>query len=101
MTNPEPPPTPPELARAPECAALSILDHALYTAGFALLAVNPAIADGEFSRTLDRREILADVILKQVDVLQSALRRYRDAAIGVERYRTAGVRYAAIERDPF
>jgi len=94
MTNPEPPPTPPELAHAPECAALSILDHTLYAAGFALLAVNPAVADSEFARSLDRREILADVILKQVDVLQSALRRYRDAAMGPGRY-------AAIERDPF
>lgn len=93
MLSPEPTPTPPELARAPECAALSILDHALYAAGFALLAVNPAITDGEFSRTLDRREILADVILKQIDVIQAALRRYRDAAAGPARY--------VIDRDPF
>lgn len=91
MTKPEPTPTPPELVRAPECAALSILDNALYAAGFALLAVNPAVADAEFDRQLDRREILADVILKQVDVLQAALRRYRDVAVGTERY----------VRDPF
>ena len=44
MTRPEPTPTPPEIARVPECAALSVLDHALYTAGFALLAVNPRVA---------------------------------------------------------
>lgn len=93
MLCPDPTPTPPELARAPECAALSILDHALYAAGFALLAVNPAITDGEFARTLDRREILADVILKQIDVIQAALRRYRDAAAGQARY--------VIDRDPF
>lgn len=86
MIRPEHAPTPPELVRAPECAALSILDHALYAAGFALLAVNPAAADAEFARQLDRREILADVILKQVDVLQAALRRYRDIAVGTERY---------------
>ena len=91
MIRPEPPPTPPELVRAPECAALSILDHALYTAGFALLAVNPAAADAEFDRQLDRREILADIILKQADVLQTALRRYRDIAVGTDRY----------VRDPF
>lgn len=92
MIRPEPPPTPPELVRAPECAALSILDHALYTACFALLAVNPAAADAEFDRQLDRREILADIILKQVDVLQTALRRYRDIAVGTDRY---------VVRDPF
>ena len=91
MIRPEHAPTPPELVRAPECAALSILDHALYATGFALLAVNPAAADGEFDRQLDRREILADVILKQVDVLQSALRRYRDIAVGTDRH----------VRDPF
>jgi len=86
MIRPEHAPTPPELVRAPECAALSILDHALYAASFALLAVNPAAADGEFDRQLDRRELLADIILQQADVLQGALRRYRDIAVGTERY---------------
>jgi hypothetical protein len=86
MTKPQSAPTPPELARAPECAALSILDHASFAAGFALLAVNPAAADAEFDRQLDRREILADVILKHICALQSALRRYRDVAVGTERY---------------
>ena len=80
MTKPEPTPTPPELARAPECAALSVLDNALYTAGFALLAVNPRVADADFEPSrLDRRELLAEAILKHAEVLQSTLRRYREA----------------------
>lgn len=82
MTSPEPIPTPPELARAPECAALAMLDSALYAAGFALLAANPAVHDAEFARSLDRREILAEAILNQTDVLQSLLRRYRATAVG-------------------
>lgn len=86
MTRPTLTPTPPELVRAPECAALSILDHAAFAAGFALLAANPAAADAEFDRQLDRREILADVILKHICALQCALRRYRDIAVGTERY---------------
>ena len=96
MTKPEPTPVPHELVRAPECAALSILEHALHTACAALLAVNPAIGDEEFRRQLDRRELLAELILKHVDVLQGAVQRYRDVAVGA-------VRYAATDaaRDPF
>ena len=41
-------PTPPELARAAELAALSLLDNALYTSAFALLAVNPRVVDADF-----------------------------------------------------
>ena len=81
ITTPEPTPTPPELARTPECAALSVLDHALYTAGFALLAVNPRVADVDFEPSrFDRRELLAEAIIKHADVLQCALRRYREAS---------------------
>ena len=80
MTRPEPTPTPPEIARAPECAALSVLDNALYTAGFALLAVNPRVADADFEPSrLDRRELIAETILKHADVMQCMLRRYREA----------------------
>lgn len=79
IQKPDPTPTPPELARAPECAALSILEHALYGAGFALLAANPRVADADEQRGLDRREILAEAIVNQADALQSTLRRYRDA----------------------
>lgn len=81
-------PTPPELARAAELAALSVLDNALYTAAFALLAANPRVADADFEPyRLDRREVLADVIIKQAEVLQMILRRYRDAASQWPRYR--------------
>lgn len=80
MTRPECPPTPPEIARSPEGAVLSILEHALFGASFALLAVNPKVADAELEHRLDRREMLAEVILKQAEVLQAALRRYRDAS---------------------
>ena len=80
VTHPAPPPTPPELARAPEGAALAVLDNALYVAGFALLAVNPRVADEDFEqRGLDRRELLAEAIIKHAELLQTMLRRYRDA----------------------
>jgi len=80
VTHPAPPPTPPELARSPEGAALAVLDNALYVAGFALLAVNPRVADEEFEqRGLDRRELLAEAIIKHAELLQTMLRRYRDA----------------------
>lgn len=81
-------PTPPELARAGELAVLSILDNALYTAAFALLAVNPRVVDADFEpHRLDRREILADTIIKHAEVLQASLRHYRDAASQWPRYR--------------
>jgi hypothetical protein len=89
MTRPECPPTPPEIARAPEGAALSILEHVLFSASFALLAANPRVADADFEHRLDRREMLADVILKHAEVLQTALRRYRDAAADWPRPRVA------------
>lgn len=87
MIQPAPTPTPPELARAPECAALSLLDNALYTAAFALLAINPRILDGDFEpHRLDRRELLAEAIIQHAELLQSAVRRYRDAASEWPRY---------------
>lgn len=94
MTRPECPPTPLEIARSPESAALSILEHALFGASFALLAANPRVADADFDERLDRREMLADVILKHADVLQSTLRRYRDASAESPRPRT-------VDDDPF
>jgi hypothetical protein len=45
MTNPVPHPTPIELTYAPESGALSLLDHAVHSAAFALLAANPKIRD--------------------------------------------------------
>ena len=80
VTHPAPPPTPPELARSPEGAALALLDHALYVAGFALLATNPRVADEDFERGLDRRELLAEANLNHAELLQTMLRRYRDAS---------------------
>lgn len=98
LTKPESTPTPPELARAPECAALSILDNTLYSAAFALLAANPRVVDADFEpRGLDRREILAEAIIKQAEVLQSALRRYRDAVSEWPRCRVVEYR----SDDPF
>ena len=87
ITRPEPTPTPPELARAPECASIALLDNALYTTAFALLAANPRIADADYEvGVLNRREIIADVIVKHADVLQSALRSYRDVAYDWDRF---------------
>lgn len=94
MTRPESTPTPPELARAPECAALSLVDNALYITAFALLAANPRVVDEDFEpRDLDRKEILAEAIIKQTEALQSALRRYRDVVGDCPRW--------AIDDDPF
>lgn len=71
-------PTPPELARAAELAALSILDTALYTAAFALLAANPRVVDADDEpHRLDHREILADVIIKHAEILQTSSLRPR------------------------
>jgi hypothetical protein len=51
-----------------ESPPLSLLDNALYTAAFALLAVNPRVVDADFEpHRLDRREILADAINKHVE----------------------------------
>jgi hypothetical protein len=87
-TPPQSTPTPPELTRAPECAALSLLDNALYTATFALLAINPRVADADFEPcAFDRRELLAEAIIKQSEALQSILRRYRETAAGWQRVR--------------
>lgn len=81
MTRPDSMPTPPELARVPEYAALAVLDNALYITAFALLAANPRVVDEDFEpRDRDRCDLLAETIIKQAEVLQSALRRYRDAA---------------------
>ena len=81
IKRPESTPTPPDLARAPECAALSLLDNALYTASFALLAVNPRVADADFEPSrLDRRELLAEAIINHAAALQTALCRYRETA---------------------
>ena len=98
LTKPESTPTPPELARAPECAALSLLDNALYASAFALLAANPRVVDADFEpRGLDRRELLAEAIIKHAEVLQSALRRYRDAVSEWPRCRVVDYR----TDDPF
>ena len=83
ITRPDPTPTPPELARAPECAALSVLDNTLYTVAFALIAANDRVAvviEENDSRHLDPKETLAEAILKNIEGLQSALRRYRNVA---------------------
>ena len=81
-------PTPPELARAAELAALSLLDNALYTAAFALLAANPRLVDADFEpHRLDRKEVLAETIIRHAEALQAVLRHYRDSASEWPRYR--------------
>ena len=88
VTQPASTPTPPELAGAAERAALSMLDNALYTAAFALLAANSRVEDADFEpHRLDRREMLADTIIKHAEALQAILRHYRDAASQWPRYR--------------
>lgn len=79
------------LARAPDCAALSLLDNALYTAAFALLAANPRIAKADFEPcAIDRREVLAEAILKH----SAAPRLHFSATSG------SSLRYAARTYSP-
>jgi hypothetical protein len=83
MTNPVPHPTPIELTYAPESGALSLLDHAVHSAAFALLAANPKIRDEYVkSRDLDRHALAAEAVLRDAKALQGALRRYLDLTIG-------------------
>jgi hypothetical protein len=83
MTRPLPHPTPIELRCAPEAGALSLLDHALHSAAFALLARNPEVFDEcAPSHLLDRRALAAEAVLRDAKALQGALRRYLDVTIG-------------------
>jgi hypothetical protein len=83
MTRPLPHPTPIGLTYAPEAGALSLLDHALHSAAFALLAANPEVRDEcAQSHRLDRRALAAEAVLRDAKALQGALRRYLDVTIG-------------------
>ena len=80
FTKPEPAPTLPEIAHAPECAALFVLENALHAAALALVVANPAIVHADDGCDLDRRELIADVIVGTARLLESLLSRYRDEA---------------------
>jgi hypothetical protein len=97
LTKPEPPPTLPEIAHAPECAALFALENALHGGVLALAAANPAIVHADEGCDLDRREVLADLIVGTARLLESLLRRYRDAA----RSRPARQRVFDEDDEPF
>jgi len=97
LRKPEPPPTLPDVAHAPECAALFVLENALHAAALALVAANPAIVHADDGCDLDRRELLADVIVDTARLLESLVSRYRDEA----RLRPARPRARDEDDEPF
>ena len=82
MNGPISHPTPIELRHAPEAGALALLDHALFSAAFALLATNETVRDECVDgRHLDKQALAAEAVLRDAKALQGALRRYLDLAI--------------------
>jgi hypothetical protein len=78
--SPPPPPTVPELALAPELAAIILLEHVLNVAQQALLAEHPTLID-DFARARDDGPVLAlaATICRHAAALEHTLRRYRRA----------------------
>jgi hypothetical protein len=78
--SPPPPPTVPELALAPELAAILLLEHAINIAEQALLAEHPTLID-DFARARDDGPVLtlAHSICRRAAALEHTLRRYRRA----------------------
>jgi hypothetical protein len=72
------PPTPPDLAVAPELAAIVLLEHALDIAIYALIAEHPTLLD-DFAFARDKSPVLshAATIWRRANSLGDVLRRYR------------------------
>jgi hypothetical protein len=77
---PPAPPTVPDLVRAPELAAVILLEHALDVARHALLAEIPTLID-DFHRPREQGQVvdLAHSICLRAASLLDILRRYRRA----------------------
>lgn len=73
-------PTVPDLMRAPELAAIILLEHALDVVTAALLAEMPTLFD-DFHRPSQEGQVvlLADTICRRATALLDILRRYRRA----------------------
>jgi hypothetical protein len=78
--SPPSPPTVPELALAPELAAVLLLEHAINVARQALLAEHPTLID-DFARARDDSPTLAlaGTICRHAATLEHTLCRYRRA----------------------
>ncbi len=78
--RPPPPPTVPELAQAPELAAVIILEHALDIVREALLAEHTTLVD-DFRRPREDGRVVstAHTICLRAAALRDTLRRYRHA----------------------
>lgn len=74
------PPTVPDLVRAPELAAIILLEHALDVATDALVAEIPTLID-DFHRPREQGQVvaLAHTICRRAAALVDILRRYRRA----------------------
>ena len=74
------PPTVPELVRAPELAAIILLEHALDIATSALVAEHPTLID-DFHRPREQGRVvsLAHTICLRTGALRDTLVRYRRA----------------------
>jgi hypothetical protein len=70
----------PDLVRAPELAAIILLEHALDVATDALVAEIPTLID-DFHRPREEGQVvaLAQAICRRADALLHILRRYRRA----------------------
>jgi hypothetical protein len=79
-TPPPPPPTVPELALAPELAAITLLEHALAIARDALVAEHLTLFD-DLPGPRDQGAVvaLAQVICQREAALRETLHRYRRA----------------------
>jgi len=79
-TPPPPPPTVPDLTRAPELAAIILLEHALEVASAALLAEHQTLIDDyHLIRDQGAVVVLAHLICRREAALRETLRRYRRA----------------------
>lgn len=71
-------PTPPQIAHAPELAALAAADHALELMWRSLVAAHPELVDQEASPLASRTPVLhlASELVHRAASLQGLLRRY-------------------------
>lgn len=83
----ETPPMPPEIARSPQLAVLTVLDAALVVADDALLAEHPELWDHDrpswrqLPDSQVRQARIADAIIGLARRLRGALGRYRQAIV--------------------
>jgi hypothetical protein len=71
-------PTPPELARDPEFAALALLEASMHVAAYAIIAENMELCAQKEDRIDEQASLLtARDLLEKMEVLERDLERYR------------------------